>query len=155
MWRRYHLVANLAHCVVLLLVGFFESEVFPYKRTFSTLFVDQTGVALPLFFHSRCFLNTASHHTHNSPASLYSCLRVSASQQGRFECFGGRTELRMRVSFRKSLGILYHEKWQINRFNSIILVWRSFDPKIEITIKIQLIAQPNQTGSVKPNIVWI
>ena len=27
-------------------------------------------------------------------------------------------------------------------FNSIILVWRMFDPIIEIAIKIQLIAQP-------------
>lgn len=46
----YYLVANLAYFVPLFLVGFFEPEVFPYTRTFSTLFcqVDHSSRHLPI-----------------------------------------------------------------------------------------------------------
>ena len=100
--------------MVLLLVRFIESQVFPCKITFSTLFFEPPSAISNL----RCFLNAAG-HTHNWPPSLYSCLTVSASLQALVERFGGGTEWPMCVSFRKTLGLLYNEKWQIYNFSLI------------------------------------
>ena len=113
----------------------------PTLGNFFNPFCRPNGAALPLPF-SICTVSSITLFIPHSTRLLYSCLRVSPSQQGCIDCFGGGTELRMRIFFRKSLGLLYNKTCQINHFNSILRIWRSYDPKIEITIKIRLIAQP-------------
>ena len=91
-------------------------------------------------------------------------IRVRCEQPGGWALENGAAQLfsarcKPGVIWFTELGIitnlLYNEKCQINHFNSIILVWRSFDPKLEITIKIRLIAQPYYTMSIKAfKFVW-
>ena len=101
----------------------------PYKRTCFTLCRANRAV-LPLpsraVFWIKCWCCRSPHtHTHtarratNALGDGLNCACASLSEN-----------------------LIDNGKCQKNRSNSILLIWRSFDPRIKIVIKIRLIAQP-------------
>ena len=103
----------------------------PYKRTCMATKC-QMGLSslchlARAVFWIRCWCCRSPHtHTHTPLGEGLNCACASLSEN-----------------------LIDNGKCQKNRYNSILLIWRSFDPRIKIVIKIRLIAQPYETPFLK------